>query len=412
MDAQQMLQALRAGAERELRENILPYWVQHSVDREQGGFWGRIDGANRIDRRADKGVVLNTRILWTFAEVWREFGDEGCKALADRAYEYVVERFWDPRHGGVYWMLDYTGRPVSPRKQVYAQAFAIYALVNYHLATGDSDALAKAWELFEILELKARDPLSEGYFEAFGPDWSALEDVRLSPRDLNEKKSMNTHLHLLEAYALLLEVTLDPRVQQRLLKLVELFLDHILDRRSGHLRLFFDEEWNVRSGVVSFGHDIEAAWLLGEAAGVLQSSRVVAEVQDATELLARAVLAEGVADDGGVVYERREDGTVDTDRHWWPQAEAVVGFLEAFRVTGDSVFLEAAARTWRYVEKYLVDREHGEWHWAVDAGGRAKAGEDKVGPWKGPYHNTRACLEIMRRAETLQSRTGGERSSV
>lgn len=401
---EQGLQELGRSAERELRENLLPYWLKYTVDPEHGGFWGRIDGANRVDPRAEKGIVLNARILWTFSELWRELGDESCEKLARRAYEYVVERFWDPEHGGVYWMLDYTGRPRNPRKQVYGQAFAIYALANYHLVSGDSEALGKAWELFELLESKARDPFNEGYLEAFGRDWSELEDVRLSPRDLNEKKSMNTHLHLLEAYTLLLQATLDPRVQQRLLKLVELFLDHIVNRRSGHLRLFFDEEWRVKSGVVSFGHDIEAAWLLGEAAGVLQSSRVVAEVQDATDRLARAVLQEGLAEDGGVVYERREDGSVDTDRHWWPQAEAVVGFLEAFQQTGDDAFLDAAGRVWRYIEEHLVDREHGEWHWAVDASGRPKPGEDKVGPWKGPYHNVRACLEIMRRTKVLRRR--------
>jgi len=403
-DRRSALMDLQERVRRELLGNILPFWIQRSPDPDFGGFRGRIGGDGTVDPKAPKGAVLNARILWTFSALWQELGDTACEETAHRAYQYFRDFFLDREYGGVFWMLDYRGNPLNDRKQVYAQAFAVYGLARYFQATADDEALNIAVDLFRLLEARCRDPFAEGYFEAFARDWDELQDVRLSPRDLNEKKSMNTHLHLLEAYTGLLQVWPDARLQDRLVKLVETFLDRILDRPRAHLQLFFNENWEVRSDVVSFGHDIEASWLLEEAGRVLQISRLTADIRDAAEHIARSVRREGVAKDGSILYERYGDGSVDEDRHWWPQAEGLVGFLNAYELTGEECYLDAVLRLWDFIEEHLVDRENGEWHWAVDACGRPRRELDKVGPWKGPYHNGRACLEVLRRLDSLLSR--------
>jgi mannobiose 2-epimerase len=396
------LRGLRDAMERDLRENVLPFWAHHVVDGEHGGFHGFIADDLRKDPLAPKGGVLNARILWTYAAVLRRYGDDAYRRMADRAFDYLVARFWDETHGGLYWMLDHEGRPVADRKQTYNLAFGLYALAEYHRATGSREALDRAIRLYRTTEEHAADPRSGGYWEARGRDWSPLEDVRLSEKDRNAPKSMNTHLHLMEAYTNLLRVWDDAELRGRLRTLVEIHFDRIINPDTRHLYLFFDEGWAPMGRAVSFGHDIEASWLLVEAGEMLGDPGLLARAREVTLKMARVTLAEGLdREHDGVFAERDESGRLDDEKHWWMQAEAVVGFLNAYELTGDEAFLDAAERTWAFIDRFLVDRTHGEWRWRVRRDGSIIPGLPKVEPWKCPYHNTRAALEVIERVGRL-----------
>jgi mannobiose 2-epimerase len=387
---------------RDLRENVLPFWIREVVDHEHGGFHGYISDEGVADPLAPKGGVLCARILWTYSAALRRSGEEAHRRMADRAYAYLRDRFSDPEHGGTYWMLDHAGRPVADRKQTYALAFSLYALAEYHQATGSGEALERAIALYRSIETHASDPDGGGYWEARARDWSLLEDVRLSDKDLNAPKSMNTHLHVMEAYASLLRAWDDPGLRERLRAVVALHLDRILDPATGHLVPFFDARWAPLARTVSYGHDIEASWLLVEAAEAVGDAPLLERARAAAVRMARVTLAEGEdATHGGVFAERHEDGRLDDEKHWRMQAEAVVGFLNAYGLTGEGPFLDAAERAWGFVERFLIDREHGEWRWRTRRDGARIPGLPKVEPWKCPYHNSRAALETIARVARL-----------
>jgi mannobiose 2-epimerase len=408
------LNDLRKRVEAELLSDILPFWLKHTIDEERGGFHGQIANELTIDPHAHKGLILNARILWTFARAFSVYKEPIYLATARRAYEYLCRHFWDYEFGGVYWMLDSNGLPVDTKKRIYGQAFTVYALAEYAHATGEQEAVDRAMRLVEQIESAGHDDAHLGYFETFERDWTLAVDQRLSDVDMDEKKSMNTHLHLLEAYATLLRYHEDVTVRFRLRELIEIFLKYIVDPATQHFILFFDEEWRPRSKKVSFGHDIEGSWLLCEAAEVLGDAEVLSRVQAAAIKMAQAVYAQGLDHDGGLMYERESDGHFDTDKHWWPQAEAVVGFLNVYELSGQQHFLQAADRSWRFIERFIVDRVHGEWFWLVSKDGVPDAHQDKVGPWKCPYHNSRACFEVMERLDRLERlhRVGSENRLV
>lgn len=397
METAERLVALRDAMGRDLSRNVLPFWLERVTD-ARAGFHGFLSEHGVIDPRAPMGGVLCARLLWTFSAALRRAGEPAHRRAADHYFELLSGRFVDPVHGGVYWMLDYEGVPIEDRKQTYAIAFAVYALAEYRLATGREEPLALALALRRALEAHARDPEHGGYWEARARDWGPLADVRLSDKDENAPKSMNTHLHVMEAWTNLLRARPDPALARDLAGLVELHLDRIVDPATGHLVLFFDERWRPLSRAVSYGHDIEASWLLVEAAEAVGEPALVERAGATALRLARATLAEGEdPDHGGVFAERDEQGRLDDDKHWWMQAEAVVGFLGAWELTGDPAFLAAAERAWSFVERFLIDREQGEWRWRVRRDGTRIAGLPKVEPWKCPYHNSRAALEVAAR---------------
>ncbi|MGD0018102.1 MAG: AGE family epimerase/isomerase [Candidatus Limnocylindrales bacterium] len=393
------LVALRAAAERELRQDILPYWATWAVDREQGGFFGALSCDGRPDPGADKGGVLNARILWTFSAALRRRPEPLYREMADRAFGYILEHFWDPEYSGLYWAVDHRGRRSQDRKQTYGQAFGIYALAEYFRATGVQEALDRAIRLFNSIEARAFDPIGGGYWEARGRDWEPIDDIRLSSIDLNAPFSMNTHLHLLEAYTTLALAWEDPRPREMLRALLELMLDRFVDARTGHLALFFDERWRSLSEVISYGHDIETSWLICEAADVVGDPSLQARARAAAVRMADAVLASGFdAERGGVYHERSSDGRLHTNKDWWPQAEAVVGFLNAYQISGRKEYLAAAIKTWDFVDAFVIDHQAGEWFTRVSREGVPVPDQTKVDFWKCPYHNARAMLEIMERA--------------
>ncbi len=391
------LNRLRIELEQELRGNILPYWMRYLPDRERGGFHGHVTHLNQVVEGAPRGAVQNARILWTFAAAFRRWQEKGYFETALRAYEYIQGHFMDRDFGGVIWEVDTRGRAVNRRKQSYANAFVIYAMAEYHMATGDREALDTAAAIFRELEKHARDTEREGYTEALGQRWEEIGDVRLSEKDHNERKTMNTHLHILEAYTHLYRIWKDPGLEMALGKLIRLFPDRFVDPATRHLRLFFDDHWNLKSDLVSYGHDIECSWLLHEASLVLGDARLSEETGRIAVEMARANLA-GMDRDGGLFYEYFPDGNrTDTDKHWWPQAEALVGYFNAYQLSGEELFLKQVLQTWQFIREKLVDRAHGEWYWSVSRDGEPRTEKEKAGFWKCPYHNGRACMELMDR---------------
>lgn len=392
---------LRRAIEAELRQNLLPFWRGRSLDSENGGFVGEMALDGSVREGAAKGLILNSRILWTFAALYRQLGEARDLQLARRAYTYLLEHFADRDHGGFLWLLDATGRPLEDSKKIYGQAFCIYALSELHLATGEAGPLEEAKSVFDLLELYAHDDAHAGYIETLSRDWSPAGDLRLSAKDMDVAKSMNNHLHVLEAYTHLYRIWPESRLAERLGELIDLFDRHIVSEGGNgcHLEHFFDEKWTVCSETYSYGHDIEAAWLLTEAAEVLGDAERRARVRERAEGLARSVLAQALDGDGGLAYEGRDGRVIDPNREWWCQAEAVVGFWQMYSATGDDAFAEAAARIWRFIDSRVVDRVNGEWFWRVFPDGSVDESEPKISEWKGPYHNIRMCLEMLRRLE-------------
>ena len=383
--------------------HYLPFWCGPALDQINGGWMGWLANDLKPDRTQPKGLIVNSRILWAFSAVHRTRPEKLFRQMAERAYEFVMNRFWDGQHGGAYWRLDDSGQVIDDSKKTYGQAFYIYALTEFYLTFGEQSALKRAKELFELIERHAHDAKFGGYIEVCNRDWSeAGTDARLSEKDMNEKKSMNNHLHVLEAYTNLYRAWREPRVAERLRELVELFLTRILDPRTNHLHHFFNEQWEVRSDTYTFGHDIEASWLLCEAAEELHDAKLLERIRAVALPMAEAAFNEGFSPDGGLCYEGQGGRIIDAGRECWPQAEALVGFLNAYGLSGDGKFLAAAMRVWSYIQQHLVDREHGEWFWRINPDGRFDAKLPKVSEWKGPYHATRACLEALKRLPALQ----------
>jgi len=393
-----------ARIEGDLRRNILPFWMDRVVDRDRRGFFGAMTNDLVPDRAAERGALLTSRILWTFAAAYGRYGDPAYLAMADAAYEDLNAHFHDPRSGGFWWSVSADGQVLSDRKQVYGQAFGIYALAEYHAATGRSGPLDQAVGVYRLLEEHAAERRHGGYLEAFDRAWKPIADMRLSDVDLNEPKSQNTHLHVMEAYTRLLGAWPDPGLRRALAGLVDIMLSRIVNPATGHLGLFFSEDWAPRSDRVSYGHDIEAAWLLTRAAEVLNDPALAARILPLAAKIAAITLAEGVDSDGGVFNEGGPDGITDARKEWWPQAEAVVGFINAYQLSGQERFLAAAFRTWDFIELNLIDHRLGEWFRGVSPDGRVLENELKVSFWKCPYHNGRTGLEAVSRLRGLPKR--------
>ena len=381
----------------ELTHNILPFWMEKMTDDQKGGFYGQMTGKDMLVTDAPKGGILNARILWTFSSAALHLKNPLYLEYATRAKEYIFSYFFDPENGGTYWMLNAEGTPADTKKQIYSQAFFIYALVEYYRATAEKDCLDKAIELFQLIEKHSFDDELNGYFEAYSCDWVLLEDLRLSDKDANEKKTMNTHLHILEAYTNLYRVWKDDILKNKLQNLIEIFLTRIINPKTHHLDLFFDENWLCKSTLYSYGHDIESVWLLNEAAEVLDNQELLKKVRETVILVARAA-EEGVQPNGGIINEKNyQTGHVDGNFDWWPQAEAMIGFYNVYQLTSDQSFAQKTLNTWEFIKSNIIDKENGEWHWSVSSDGKIDTKNDKAGFWKCPYHNSRMCLELMER---------------
>lgn len=382
-------------------ENILNYWINFTPDDVNGGFVGRIDQDNIIDGDAPKGAVLHARILWSFAAAYNQNSLPEYLEYAGKAYHYIADYFIDHEFGGVYWTVDAKGNPLDTKKQIYATAFTIYGLSEYFMASGKDVVKDHAVALYKDLIRYSLDKENGGYFEAFQREWGPLEDLRLSDKDANEKKTMNTHLHVLEAFTNLYRIWPDEDLKIRIADLLNNFILHIIRQETTHLDLFFDEYWGRKSNTVSYGHDIEASWLLLEAAEVIGEEDLIKTFKDLSIKLSKAVL-EGVDQDGGLWYESEPlTRHIVKEKHWWVQAESMVGFFNAWQISKDKSFLAISLQNWDFVKEKIIDHNKGEWFWGVTMSGEIMPGEDKVGIWKCPYHNSRACIELIKRIGNL-----------
>lgn len=413
-----------------VKNNILRFWMEKMLDREQGGFYGRIDGQGVLHKDAEKGAILNARILWSFSAAYRVLKTPEYLKMAKRAKEYIINHFIDKEYGGVYWSLDSKGNPLDTKKQFYAIGFAIYGMSEYARATGDREALECALQLFDCIEEHALDHQYNGYIEACTREWGEIADMRLSELDANYPKSQNTHLHIIEPYTNLfrclkeldatesvnyvpvigavlpVDVTVPQetknRVEAALRNIINIFTDRILNPETHHLDLFFDMDWTRGAGhLESYGHDIECSWLIHEAALVLGDSDVLKKVEPIVQMVAQAS-EKGLRPDGSMIHEANLDtGHVDDDLHWWVQAENVVGWFNLYQYFDDEQALDRAVRCWQYIKDNLIDYENGEWHWSRHPDGTLNTVDDKAGFWKCPYHNSRMCLEIIERSENM-----------
>ncbi len=395
-----LTQDLAKKVEREVRDGIYEYWINNTIDYKNGGFFGRILNNGNAEPDAPKHLILNIRILWGFSRAYNHFKDNQYLKLAQRAYHYIITNFWDDKNNGLFWELDSKGNVINDRKQIYGQAFGIYAFSEYFKACKDDSVLEFADKLFDAIDVYGLDKEYNGYFEAFSRTWEMIDDVRLSSVDMNEKKSNNTHLHIIEAFTTYYEIKKDKRVKERLINSIDIMLNKIMHRDTYKFTLFFDEKWNRKSDTISYGHEIEAAWLIHEA---------LSAVDDCYFYLSRKpyILTilnncfnqylDGKNGINGMYNERLGNGTVDSDKIWWVQAEACVGFFLAYQITGDLKFLKTVNNIWNFIDSYLIDKTNGEWYWYATDEKTKKKLPTKINEWKSLYHNSRACIELLER---------------
>jgi mannobiose 2-epimerase len=393
MHTNQFLQEVRDN----LTSNILPFWLR--LQDPRGGFYGEVLADGTVLEDAPRGVILGARLIWAFSAAAQVLPDPAVSAAATEACRWFQAHFIDPEHGGVYWSVTASGEPLDSKKQLYAQGFAIYGLSEYVRLCDDAGALQEAIGLYKLVEERFADQENGGYLEALSRDFSPLKDMSLSAHDINADKTMNSHLHLLEAYANLYRVWPDAGLRTAVEQLLELLGTRIM-APSGHLQLYFRRDWSVLPGGLSYGHDIETSWLALECAEALDDKSLVARVKPWTLRMAVAG-NEGILPDGSMRYEKLLDGRYDDSRQWWVQAEAVVGNLWLWKKHGElpaterAAALDRAHACWEYIRNHLVDTAGGEWWWAILPDGTIDLSQPKAGFWKCPYHNTRMCLHVL-----------------
>ncbi len=377
-----------------LTEKLIPFWMNLRDDR-YGGYYGWLGYDLALDRKAVKGCILNSRILWFFSNASLLFPErEDLLDCAHHAYLFLRDHCVDRENGGIFWSLTYDGQPEDTTKHTYNQAFAIYALSSYYDASGDGEALALARELFHLIETKCRDEY--GYLEAFNVWFEPEGNEKLSENGVLAEKTMNTLLHVFEAYTELYRVSHDHEVADCLRYILDLFADKVYNPKLGRQEVFFDRTWHFLIDLYSYGHDIETAWLIDRGLEVLGDPAYTEKLSPVTKTITKNIYNR--AYENHSLANEAENGVVDTTRVWWVQAEAVVGFLNEYQKSpGRLEYLTASMDIWCYIKKYLVDpREGSEWFWSVDKDGRPQE-KPIVEPWKCPYHNGRMCFEVIRR---------------
>ena len=379
-------------------QRILDFWISLK-DELYGGFFCRVDYTLEVDRTAPKSGIAAARNLWSFSRAYSLFGDKRYLECAQHAYSFLTSCFIDDAHGGVFWQADCSGKVTDSRKHVYLQAFSIYALAEYSLASGDSSALEQAVELWRLVEQKGYDPKRGCYLEEFSEDWQPAANELLSENGIIADITTNTHLHVLEAYTVLSIAAQSEEIHASLRKVIDIFSDKIYCREDRYQRVFFDGSWNEAIDLKSYGHDIEASWLLDEALKTLSIRD--AEYDEMVTGLAAQTREKALLPDGSMVNEC-EDGRTDRTRIWWVQAEAAIGFYNAWQKTGLAEYLEAFEGIWKYIAENIIDfRPGGEWLYGRDEAGKPLE-KDVVEGWKTPYHNSRCCMELYMRVKGLK----------
>ena len=375
-----------------LVNDLIPFW-QGLKDEENGGFYGYLSYDLKLDKKAVKGCILNSRILWFFSNAYMVLGDPSLLESATHAYQFLKEHCVDDEFGGVFWSLTYDGKPEDTTKHTYNQAFSIYALASYYDASKNPEALEIAWKLYDLVESKCKDEY--GYLEAFTRSFEPEENDKLSENGVIAEKTMNTLLHVFEAYTELYRVTKEEKVAKQIRFMMDLIKDKVFNKEIGRQEVFFDRTWNTLIDLYSYGHDIETAWLVDRGLEVLDDEAYTNMLSPITKIITENIYNRAYIDHS--LVNESENGVVDTTRVWWVQAEAVVGFLNGYQKQGDKKFLDASVDIWNYIKKYFIDKRNGsEWFWSVK---EDHTPDEKpiVEPWKCPYHNGRMCFEVLRR---------------
>jgi mannobiose 2-epimerase len=379
--------------EKELTGHILPFWMEMK-DEQNGGFYGIVDFNLNTQKQADKSGIVTARFLWTFSAAYRVTKNKQYLGYADHVYNFLINKIYDDEYSGLYWLVDYQGNPKDTRKHIYTQSFGIYALSEYYRATKNESALKLAIELFELIESRGFSKQSNAYMEEFDRKWNPAPNEMLSENGVIAEITMNTHIHVLEAYTNLYKAWPNKVLKARLNHLLDVHFNKIYNQESKFLHVFFDKDWNSLLNVKSFGHDIEASWLMDETIKTLELTN-----EDYLKMvvdIAYNIADYAIQDDGSLINEELND-VLDPSRVWWVQAEAIVGFYNAFERTGDQVFLKLVDDLWAYTKKFIIDqRPQGEWYWSVDEKG-IPSERNISDPWKASYHNGRFCLEMMER---------------
>ncbi len=387
------MKELRHEVIRELDEHIMPFWMNLRDD-EHGGFFGKVDYHLTINKQSDKGGIAAARLLWSFSAAYRVTKKEKYLEYAHHTYDFLVSKVYDAVHEGLFWMLDYKGNPVDKRKHIYAQAFGIYGLSEYYRATGNEEALGFAMRLYDLIESKGYCAENNAYLEEFSCEWIKKDNEMLSENGILADITTNTHLHILEAYTNLYRARPNKELRNRLMNMIHIFYSKIYDHQTHALKVFFNNQWDELIPLKSFGHDIEASWLMDDAIKVLRldNKRYDQMVIDIANNIAKNAMLE----DGSILNEQ-EGVAIDCTRIWWGQAEAMVGFYNAYERTNDARFINLTYNLWKYTKENIIDnRENSEWFWSVEAEGKPTK-RDIAEPWKTPYHNVRFCLEMIER---------------
>ena len=375
-----------------LVNDLIPFW-QGLKDEENGGFYGYLSYDLKLDKKAVKGCILNSRILWFFSNAYMVLGDHSLLESATHAYQFLKEHCVDDEFGGVFWSLTYDGKPEDTTKHTYNQAFSIYALASYYDASKNPEALEIAWKLYDLVESKCKDEY--GYLEAFTRSFEPEENDKLSENGVIAEKTMNTLLHVFEAYTELYRVTKEEKVAKQIRFMMDIIKDKVFNKEIGRQEVFFDKKWNTLIDLYSYGHDIETAWLVDRGLEVLDDEAYTNMLSPITKIITENIYNRAYIDHS--LVNESENGVVDTTRVWWVQAEAVVGFLNGYQKQEDKKFLDASVDIWNYIKKYFIDKRNGsEWFWSVK---EDHTPDEKpiVEPWKCPYHNGRMCFEVLRR---------------
>lgn len=377
-----------------LIEDIIPFW-KNLRDDSFGGYYGEMDYELNLDQNADKGCILNSRILWFFANAYMTLGDKSCLEHAKHAYEFLKNAFYDKENGGVFWSVTYDGKPKDDSKHTYNQSFAIYALASYYGASQDKEALELAYQLVDKVEDVCKDNI--GYLEAFTRKFQIESNEKLSENGVMASRTMNTLLHVFEAYSELYRVDKNKKIADCMEWILDLFAEKIYNQRDRRLEVFFDNKWNSLINLNSYGHDIEASWLIDRGVEILGNPYYTEKITPITKDLASHIYSIAL-DEGSSCYNECEDGNVDTKKVWWVQAEAILGFINGYQQDNTKKeYLEAAGRIWDYIKEYMIDHRKGsEWFNELQKDGTPIT-KEIVGPWKCPYHNGRLCFEIINR---------------
>lgn len=385
---------MREEIQNHLVKDIIPFW-KNLRDDENGGYYGWVGYDLKVDKKAVKGCILNSRILWFFSNAYTMLKDESLLQEADHAFAFLKERCADRENGGIFWSIRYDGTPEDTTKHTYNQAFAIYALSSYYEASGKQEALDMAKELFYIIETKCTDEI--GYKEAFDKAFHEIGNDKLSENGVIAAKTMNTLLHVFEAYTELYRVAKLPEVGEKLHWIMETFAHKVYNPELHRQEVFFDENMKSIIDLHSYGHDIETAWLIDRGVEVLGDPAMEALLSPITRDLTAQIYK--VAFDGHSLANECERGVVNTHRIWWVQAETVIGFLNGYQKDPSrKEYLQAAESEWQFIRDHVIDKRAGsEWYWEVDEDGRPYPNRPIVEPWKCPYHNGRMCMEVMKR---------------